>query len=89
MKDLERIAKENAERREKFSNMLSRGEDIETIRTAAIEYFDNKIAETMVAIDFAWGAELEVACIMQRRYEEKREKVANATSSSEIVSIVA
>lgn len=86
---MESASKRRGTVREKFSNMLSRGEDIETIRTAAIEYFDNKITETMVAIDFAWGTELEVACIMQRRYEEKREKVANATSSSEIVSIVA
>ena len=89
MKDLERIAKENAERREKFSSMLAKGEPIETIRAAAIEYFDSKIAETMDTIDLAWGNELQIACIMQERYKEKREMVANATSSSEIVSIVA
>ena len=89
MKDLESIAKENAERREKFSGMLAKGEPIETIRAAAIEYYDSKIAETMDVIDFAWGDELQMACIMQKRYKEKRERVANATSSSEIVSIVA
>ena len=89
MKDLTSIAEENAERREKFSSMLAKGEPIETIRAAAIEYYDSKIAETMDVIDFAWGDELQIACIMQKRYKEKREKVANATSSSEIVSIVA
>lgn len=86
MKDL---AKENAERRERFSGMLARGESIETIRAAAIEYLDSKIAETMDIIDFAWGDELQIACIMQKRYAEKKEKVTNAVSSSEIVSIVA
>ena len=89
MKDLAKVAKENAERGERFSSMLARGESIETIRATAIKYLDSKIAETMDIIDFAWGDELQKACIMQKRYAEKKEKVTNAVSSSEIVSIIA
>lgn len=86
--DIRAITEKNAERRKKFSGMLKNGEPIEVIRTAAIEYFDSRIEETMQTIDDAWGEELQRACIMQQRYEERKEKVANAKTPEEIVSIV-
>ena len=43
----------------------------------------------MDEIDFVWGEELQMACIRQQRYEEKKELVEKATSAEQIVLIVA
>ena len=86
--NLDEIARRNEERRASFSMMLKNGDDVEKIRAAALEYFDDKISETEDAVDFACGPELEIACIMQKRYKSKRIEVENAATATQIVAIV-
>ncbi len=86
---IEEIAKENVERKKKFTALLNSGAPIEKVREEAIQYLDGRIKETMDEIDFAWGEELQMACIRQQRYEEKKELVEKATSAEQIVLIVA
>lgn len=88
MMDMNEIARKNTERREFFGTMLRNGDDIEKIRAAALDYFDDKISETMDTIDFAWGIELEIACLMQKKYKTKRAEVEQATTAAEIVAII-
>lgn len=85
---LDDIARRNAERRESFAKMLENGDDVETIRAAAIKYLDGKIEETMETIDFAWGDQLQAACIMQERYQAKKAEIEKADDAKQIVALV-
>ena len=78
----------DAGRREFFSTMLRNGDDIEKIRAAALDYFDDKISETMYMVDFAWDDELEIACLRQKNYKTKKAEVEQATTAAEIVAII-
>ena len=39
-------------------------------------------------IDFAWGDQLQTACIMQERYQAKKAEIEKADDAKQIVALV-
>ena len=86
--DIGKIAERNAKRQAKFAALLQNNAPIEEIRNEAIDDVQARIKETEEIIDFAFGVELQTACIRQQRYNEKLDMIRAATTSEEIVRLV-
>ena len=77
---------DKARARERVQLAKENGCTLDQAKAVATYELDAMISETMEIIDYAWGMELKMACSRQTECQQKKEKVANATTIDEIIS---